>query len=272
MEYWQAVLLGLIQGITEFLPISSSGHLVFGKALLGLEMNDIAFEVFVHFGTLLAVVTLFWEDIVVLLHGVKALLTFKFNSRKEKERTGVRLLGLLVLGTLPAGILGVVFKDTFEEAFSHPEFVSGALVVTGLLLWVSRFAKETQPDVSAGKSLLIGIAQVAAIFPGISRSGTTISTGMLVGVNRVESARFSFLLAVPLILGATVLQLFELLQHMPSQKALINIGIGTVAAYISAVFAIRWLLAVVRRDRFSRFAYYCLAIGVTGLLVFGLRG
>ena len=268
MEYWQSILLGVVQGLTEFLPISSSAHLVLGKFFLGIKMDNITFEIFVHFGTLLAVVTLLWREIVILLNGVKCVLLLRFNSENKNEKTGLQLLGLVMLGILPAGILGVIFKDTFEEAFSHPVFVCSALVVTGLLLMATRFSKETQPDVSYGKALLIGFSQVAAIFPGISRSGTTISTAMLLGINRVQAARFSFLLAVPLIFGATLLQVVDLWGHVPAQKELINIGLGTVAAYISGLFAIKWLLAVVEHGRFARFAYYCFAVGIGGLLYF----
>ncbi len=272
MAIWQAALLGILQGLTEFLPVSSSGHLVLGKAILGIEIHDIAFEVFVHFGTLLAVLTIFKKDIVLLLKGLKSLLLFKSKNENsdDESREGLRLFGLLLLGTLPAATIGFIFKDTFEAAFSSPVMVCIALIVTGLILIASKFASEKVTEFSPLKAFWVGVAQVAAIFPGISRSGTTITTGMLLGVQRVEAARFSFLLAIPLILAATLLQVFELISHLPSGKELVNLLIGTVFAYLSGVFAIKWLLSIVKKGWFDRFAYYCFAVGVTGLVLLSI--
>lgn len=271
MSLWEALALGIVQGLTEFLPISSSGHLVLGKALLGITINNIVFEVFVHFGTLLAIVTVFRGDLVILMRGIRSLVLRRDEGHSNGEAgpatEGRKLLWFLLVGTLPAGIVGYLFEDAFEEVFSHPEFVCFALMVTGLVLVASRFAHETHLKFSGWKAFWVGCAQVAAIFPGISRSGTTISAAMLLGISRVESARFSFLLAIPLILAATVLQSFELFAQLPSAEELLVILIGTVAAYFSGLFAIKWLLAVVRHGRLDRFAYYCFAIGGTGLLV-----
>jgi len=269
LGYWEAVILGIVQGLTEFLPVSSSGHLVLGKALFGLTSQDIAFEVFVHFGTLLAVLTIFKREVVSLLKGMKAFLLLRFASENtsEDEREGLTLLKLVTIGTLPAATIGFMFKEMFEEAFLHPEFVCGALIATGLLLLSSRFANERTLKFDWLKSLIVGVAQIAAILPGISRSGTTITTGMLVGVERTESARFSFLLAIPLILAATVLQSVELLSRFPSGKDVINLVIGTVAAYGSGLFAIKWLMRVVQHGNFDRFAYYCIVVGVGGLFI-----
>ncbi|MFQ5706229.1 MAG: undecaprenyl-diphosphate phosphatase [bacterium] len=271
MSTWEAVLLGVVQGLTEFLPVSSSGHLVLGKALLGIEINNIVFEIFVHFGTLLAVLTLFKEEVFLLLKGLRALLLLRFranaNAANNAEAQGLRLLGLLIVGTLPAAILGYLFEETFEEAFSHPEFVCGALVVTGGILLASRFAHEKQPSFSFLKAFLVGVAQVGAILPGISRSGTTISAGMLLGVQKVESARFSFLLLIPIVSGATILQSVRLLSNLPAGVELWKILVGTIAAYFSGLLAIKWLLGVVKQGRFDRFAYYCFAVGIVGLVI-----
>ncbi|MFQ5675173.1 MAG: undecaprenyl-diphosphate phosphatase, partial [bacterium] len=181
MTYFDAALLGIIQGLTEFLPISSSAHLVFGKAVLGIESHDIIFEVFVHFGTLLAVLTIFKNDILLLLKALKIIIPFgkKSKNTESETRDGLKLIGLLILGILPAGIIGFLFEDTFEAAFSRLDFVCGALIVTGLILIASKFAIEKEDKISPIKALLIGVAQVAAIFPGISRSGTTITAAMV---------------------------------------------------------------------------------------------
>ncbi|MFQ5823148.1 MAG: undecaprenyl-diphosphate phosphatase [bacterium] len=275
MTIWEAVLLGIIQGLTEFLPISSSGHLVLAKYLLGIEITDIAFEVFVHLGTLLAVLTFFKHDVIVLLKSLRLLISFRLNSKilkgNNEDLDGLRLLGYLIVATLPAATLGYLFEDKFKQAFSFPEFTCGALIFTGLILIASKFAIEKQPKFNLTKSLLVGLTQVAAILPGISRSGTTISTGLLLGVQRVESARFSFLLAVPLIIGASLMQGFELISHFHSGEEFVTIVVGTITAYLSGLLAIRWLMGVIQHGRFDRFAYYCFSIGIIGLIYFGFN-
>ena len=267
MSVFIALLLGVVQGLTEFLPVSSSGHLVLAKHVLGIAIEDIAFEVFVHFGTLLSVLTVFNKEIVTVLKGCRAILFFRVKHASEEEQLGIKMLWWLIIGTLPAAVVGFLFKDTFEAAFAHPEFACAALIATGMLLTASRFARDTK-ELTAWRALGIGVAQIGAILPGISRSGTTISTGMLLGVQREQAARFSFLLAIPLILGATVLQVRDLAQDLPAANELAGIAAGTIAAYVSGLFAIRWLLAAVRNDRFSLFAYYCFAVGGIGLVTF----
>ncbi len=272
MAIWQAALLGVLQGLTEFLPVSSSGHLVLGQAILGIEIHDIGFEVFVHFGTLMAVLTIFKSDILLLLKGMKSLILFKYKNEDSDDEAskGLKLLGLLIIGTFPAATIGFLFKDTFEAAFSNPAFVCGSLVVTGFILFASKFANEKVMEFSPLKAFWVGLAQVVALFPGISRSGTTITAGMITGVKREEAARFSFLLAIPLILAVTLLQVFDLISHLPSGKELVNLLIGTMFAYFSGIFAIKWLLAVVKKGWFDRFAYYCFAVGVTGLVLLSI--
>ncbi len=272
MTIIEAVILGIVQGLTEFLPVSSSGHLVLGKAILGIEIENITFEVFVHMGSLLAVFTLFWKDFVVLLKGVRSIFLFKFGGRANSEdEQGFKLLLLLIIGTLPAAVIGYLFKDSFEEAFHHPEFACVALIVTGLILTASKMAGSKGEQISKFQSLLIGVAQIAAIFPGISRSGTTISTAMLMGVERNQAARFSFLLVIPLILGASILQVLNLVETPPASEEIMTLIAGTIAAYVSGLFAIKWLLAVVKEGTFSRFSYYCFAIGGVGLIYFLLN-
>ena len=272
MAIWQAALLGVLQGLTEFLPVSSSGHLVLGQAILGIEIHDITFAVCVHFGTLMAVLTIFKDDILLLLKGLKSLVLFKSKNEEADDESskGLKLLGLLIIATLPAATIGFIFKDTFEAAFSTPAVVCGALIVTGFILIASKFANERVTEVSPLKAFWIGVVQVAALFPGVSRSGTTITAGMMAGVKREEAARFSFLLAIPLILAVTILQVFESITHLPSGRELVNLLIGTMFAYLSGVFAIKWLLAVVKKGWFDRFAYYCFVVGVTGLVLLSI--
>ena len=257
MTPFQAAILGLVQGLTEFLPVSSSGHLVLGETLLGIRTGDITFEVIVHFGTLLAVVTALRDRIRDLVVGCA-----------RRDPAAWRTALALCVGTVPAGVVGLLFEDALEAAFSDPLAVSGCLIVTGLILWSTRFRRGHRTDVGFLDALCIGAAQAVAVLPGISRSGATISAGVWRGVDGREAAAFSFLLSVPVILGATVLKVGEMAAHPPAWEALMPLLIGALAAYASGVVAIRWLLSLLRRGRLDRFAYYCWTIGVLGVIFF----
>ena len=266
MPFLQAILLGIVQGLTEFLPISSSGHLVLAKSILGFHEDGIAFEIFVHFGTLLAVLTLYkrdlWEIVAAVVPGLR-----DHSDQEVGETTrGVRLLLLLTIATIPAAILGLMLREFFESAFSSATFVSGALIFTGLVLLASRKVPDTTRPLDNFKALLIGLAQVVAFFPGVSRSGTTITAALVLGIEREEAARFSFLLTVPLIFGVTLIKSIEMFEQPPSPDELWYFGVGCVAAYFSGLWAIKWLIGVVQKGRFDRFAYYCFAVGTIGLI------
>jgi undecaprenyl-diphosphatase len=250
----EAALLGVIQGLTEFLPVSSSGHLALGQALLGIETGDVTFEIIVHFGTLLAVVTALRARIMILIRGCLA-----------RDPVAWRMVGFLVLGTIPAAVAGIGLKDTLEEAFANPAAVSGFLIVTGLVLWSTRFTSGKRTDVTLADAVLIGCAQALAIFPGISRSGSTIGMGMWRGLDSREVATFSFLLSIPIILGATILAVDDLIAHPPGEDALWTLVIGAVMAYASGVFAIRWLMGLLAGGKLARFAYYCWVVGIVGV-------
>jgi len=271
MNVFQALLLGIVQGITEFLPISSSGHLVLGKALLGIHTQGIAFEVFVHFGTFLAVLTIFWGDCWNILRSWGNALRHPSPSHWSlayQEDPFFRLGVLIILGTIPAVIIGLLFEHEIEAAFSHPLFVSCALLVTGTILLGTRWTKPKATRFGMVRALIIGAAQAFAILPGISRAGSTIAGGMYAGVERSEAARFSFLLALPVILGACVVEGKELWHAgIPSEQG-VTLLIGTIVAYVVGVVALKWLLGVIRRGRLDRFAYYCYAVGMAGLIWF----
>jgi len=267
----QALWLGILQGVTEFLPISSSGHLVLGKAILGIHTTGVAYEVFVHFGTFLAILTIFWRDVWNILRSVGRVLHHPSpNNWHESyhEDPFFRLAILIILGTIPAAVVGLLFEHEIEAAFANPLLVSLALIVTGTFLLGTRWIKPKDTRFGMTRALVIGLAQAFAILPGISRSGATIAGAMYSGVERSEAARFSFLLVLPAILGATILEGAELLQSgLPSQGAL-TLLVGTFAAYGSGAIALKWLLGVIRRGRLDRFAYYCYAIGIVGLIWF----
>jgi undecaprenyl-diphosphatase len=267
----QALWLGVLQGVTEFLPISSSGHLVLGKAILGVHTAGVAYEVFVHFGTFLAILTIFWGDVWNILKAVGRALRHPSPGNwheSYREDPFFRLAILIILGTIPILVVGLLFEQEIEAAFASPLVVSLALIATGTLLLGTRWIKPHDTRFGMVRAFVIGVAQAFAILPGISRSGSTIAAAMYSGVERSEAARFSFLLVLPAILGATILEGTELLQtSLPSQGAL-TLLVGTLAAYGSGAIALKWLLGVIRRGRLDRFAYYCYAVGIVGLIWF----
>jgi undecaprenyl-diphosphatase len=265
----QALLLGIVQGITEFLPISSSGHLVLGKVILGVHTEGVAYEVFVHFGTFLAIVTILWSDISNILGSLGRLVRHPSPRNWLRNYRGdifLRMAILVILGTIPAVVVGLLFKSVIEAAFSSPIFVSFALIITGTFLLGTRWINSADTQFGIVRALLIGVAQSFAILPGISRSGSTIAAAVYLGVERSEAARFSFLLALPAIFGAAVLESLELLQSNISSQQLITFFIGMIVAYISGMIALKWLLGVIRRGRLDRFSYYCFTVGLVGVI------
>lgn len=255
MTYLEAALLGIVQGLTEFLPVSSSGHLALGHAMLGIKTGDVTFEVIVHFGTLMAVVTVFRRRIWKLVYG--------FFGRDPRA---LKTVGLLVLASLPAVIAGLTLEGRLTEIFASPFTVSVMLIVTGFVLFSTRNRLGERPVETVLSSLAIGIAQAAAIVPGISRSGMTIATGLWCKVEAQEAAMFSFLLAIPIIAGATALKVGGLVTIGPGTESWSVLLVGAVTAYVSGVFSVRWLLSILGRGKLSLFAYYCWAVGLIGVV------
>ena len=265
MSILQAVILGLVQGLTEFLPVSSSGHLTLGKAILGVTENGILFEVVVHMGTFFAVVFAFRRDVLWLLQGVAALFRSRHQRQHNSNEEALRYIAYIVWATIPAVIVGLFFKDWVEEAFADPLLAASLLIVTGLILLLSRLGLKSTGEVNLPRSLWIGIAQAFAILPGISRSGTTISIGMLIGVRREEAARFSFLMALPAIGGAFILHLKDLSGNAFDSGQFIPLAAGFIVSFLSGLFAIKVLMKVVQKGRFDYFAWYCFAVGLIGI-------
>lgn len=259
MTHFEAALLGLIQGLTEFLPVSSSGHLALGQALLGINTGDVTFEVIVHFGTLLAVLTTLRRRIWQILVGVV-----------QRDRSSLITAGLVILGSVPAVVVGLTFEDRFTEAFASPRIVSIMLIVTGIVLFTTRGMSGERMVDSVWMGLAIGVAQAAAIIPGISRSGMTIATGLWCKAEAGEAAMFSFLLAIPVIAGATALKVGGLMAGDVSTESWSVLLVGAVAAYASGVFSIRWLLSILGRGELSKFAYYCWAVGIIGTVAYSV--
>ncbi len=267
MEFLKAIILGMVQGLTEFLPVSSSGHLVIFQKLLGFRQDGLAFDVFVHFGTLMAVALVFREDIKQILRtlpGVPAFIVsgFKIKTQDDKYRA---LSIFIVIASIPAGIIGITLEDKVALLFQSLLVVSLALLVTGLVMWTARFARERETFMNGTQAFLIGFAQALAIIPGISRSGSTIVAALWLGIDRELAARFSFLLSIPVILFAVLQQTGQLLEAAPGGRELVVLGVGTLSAAVFGYLAIIWLLKIVKRGRLDLFAYYCFAVGGVSL-------
>jgi undecaprenyl-diphosphatase len=268
MTWWEAVLLGLVQGLTEFLPVSSSGHLVLGQHLLGLDAeqaSDVTFEVFVHFGTVLSILTVYGRDVRdLIVEATGALLAPTSVPDRYRERDTFRL-GVFILVTLvPTGIVYVLFKDPLEAAFGSPRLACGMLLVTGLLLLLTLLRPNPGGALSPLKALVVGIAQSAAMIPGISRSGATICTALYQNVRPEQAANFSFLMLLPVVLGATLLKGLDLVEQGATVEWL-PLLLGTLVAYVSGVVAIKLMIDFVKRGNLQYFAYYCFAVGGLGL-------
>jgi undecaprenyl-diphosphatase len=267
MTWWEALLLGLVQGITEFVPVSSSGHLVLSQYLLGIgaEETDITFQVFVHFGTVLSIFTVYGKEVRDLVQEAWAGLRAPFEVPARYRENDTFRLGVFILITLvPTGIVYLLFKTQLEQAFGSPRFTSGMLLVTGVLLLLTLLRPFPKGELSPLKSFVVGVAQSAAMIPGISRSGATICTALYQNVRPERAANFSFLMLLPVVLGATLIKSLELLERGLTTEWL-PLLIGTVAAYGSGIVAIYVVIDFVRRGNLQYFAYYCFLVGGLGL-------
>ncbi len=269
MTWWEAALLGLVQGLTEFLPVSSSGHLVLGKHVLGLDTaagDNVVFEVFVHFGTVLSIMTVYRRRVLELLKETAGAAARPAHLvARYRDREAFRFVVFILITMVPTGIAYVFFKDALEAAFEEPRLVAGMLLVTGLLLLLTLLRRHPDGALSPLKALLVGVAQAAAMIPGISRSGATICTALYQNVKPEQAANFSFLMLLPVVLGATLLKSIEIFEH-GFTLGWMPLVVGTLVAYGSGVLAIRVMLDFVRRGNLQYFAYYCFAVGTLGLI------
>ncbi len=263
MDLVKALILGIVQGLTEFLPISSSGHLVIGSEILNFHEPGIAFEVFLHCGTLVAVIIVFRRELLLMF---RSLFAASAARRAEPELELYFQWNInIIIATLPAVAVGLLLKDSIDRIFDNILVTFAMLAVTGVAMVATRFIRERGTPISRFRAFVIGIAQALAIMPGLSRSGSTIFTGMLLGVNRETAARFSFIMSIPAILGAVVLHIGELIDSPPSSDELLAIFAGATASVISGYYAIVLLMKIVRRGRLEWFGYYCLVISAFGL-------
>jgi undecaprenyl-diphosphatase len=266
MNALQALFLGVLQGATEFLPVSSSGHLVVIPWLLRWKPPGLVFDTMVHWGTLAAVVIYFWHDLLDLA-------VAWFDSIRERDLTADprRLLAwLLILGTIPAALAGFLFESQFESLFSKPLWVAIFWLVTGVILFGSeRIGKRIRPLTALGwtDALLIGVAQAFAVTPGISRSGSTIGMGLVRDLDREAATRFSFLLMTPIVFGAGLLKLADLVTSGGESQSVTLLILGFSAAAVSGFACIAWLLRYVRNHSLDLFAWYCWLAGAVTLFV-----
>lgn len=258
MSILEAIVLGLVQGLTEFLPVSSSGHLVIGKELLGIDSSGVAFEVVVHAATVLSTLVAFRKDILELLSGV---LKFKMNGQT------IYVFKILV-SMVPVFIVGMFLKDHVEALFGEGTIVVGiALLVTSFLLYLSGVLKPKEKGITFRNALIIGVAQSVAVIPGLSRSGATISTGLLLGARREDIAKFSFLMVLVPILGEAFLELVS--GGFASESTGIGVlplAAGFLAAFTSGLFACKAMIALVKKTKLKGFALYCAILGVIAII------
>lgn len=253
MSIWQTLLLGIVQGIAEFLPISSSGHLVIVESLLGSEVENLELNVALHFGTLLSILVVYRRDILPTL-------------RK------LRLVAAIIVATLPVVVVGLFFKDLLEQAFSTPLAAGAGLLVTATLLFITPRldgGTRTLDELRLRDALVVGLFQAIAPIPGISRSGSTIFGGLLAGLRRDTATDFSFYIAVPAILGATVLAAKGLLEEGPGETPFTALLVGMVVSFVVGIVSLKALIRIVAGRRLHLFGWYCL---IVGLLVLALGG
>ena len=259
ISWFQALILGLIQGLTEYLPVSSSGHLAIGQALFGLEdgESNLTFTVLVHIATIMSTVVILWSEIVWIF---KDLFKWKWNE-------GTKYVVNILISMIPVAIVGFFFKDTIEEVFGSGLLIVGTmLIVTATLLTFSYYAKPRQKEnISPVHAFIIGIAQACAVMPGLSRSGSTIATGLLLGNKKEKLAQFSFLMVIPPILGEALLDIKDILEvgfsEAMSGLSPVAALVGFLAAFISGCFACKWMINIVKKGKLIWFAVYCFIVG-----------
>jgi len=263
MDWLEALILGLIQGLTEYLPVSSSGHLAIGQALFGMNdgEDNLMFTVAVHVATVLSTLVVLWSEIEWIMKGL-----FKFEMNEE-----TKYMLNIVVSMIPVGIVGVFFKDEVEEVFGSGLLVVGCcLLITAALLTFSYYARPRQKEkISWKDALVIGIAQAIAVLPGVSRSGSTIATGLMIGNKKESLAQFSFLMVIPPILGEALL---DILKAAKGEAVMGNIEtfpliVGFVAAFLSGCLACKWMINIVKRGKLIYFGVYCAIVGVITILL-----
>ncbi len=273
MDTFTAIILGIVQGLTEFLPVSSSGHLVIFQEIFGmndLEESHLLFDTLLHFGTLLSICLVYYKDILRLIKALFGILADLGKGRVEiNSSPDRRMIVLLIVGTIPVVVIGLLFKDIFEMMFKSIKVVGFTLLGTGLLLWITNRLIEGTKDESNTKyssAFIIGLFQSIAILPGISRSGSTIVGGLLNGLKKEFVIKYSFLMSIPAVLGAAVLQIPDLMQQGFNNAELLPFIFGTLAAAITGFIAIKFLIKLLNNGKLYVFSYYCWTVGLISIV------
>ena len=262
MDWFEALILGFIQGLTEYLPVSSSGHLAIGQALFGMEDGEenLMFTVAVHVATVLSTLVIFWFEIAKIFRGL-----FKFEYNAD-----TKYVLSIIVSMIPVGIVGVFFKDYVEAIFGSGLLVVGCcLLITSALLTFSYYAKPRQKEhISFKDAFIIGLAQAVAVLPGVSRSGSTIATGLLLGNKKEKLAQFSFLMVIPPILGEALLDILKSAkgENVMGSIEVLPLTIGFLAAFLSGRLACKWMINIVKRGKLIYFGIYCAIIGVATII------
>jgi undecaprenyl-diphosphatase len=290
MDLLNAIIMGLVQGIAEFLPVSSSGHLAIMKHILHMEETGLFFDVLLHLGTLIAIFIAFWKDILELIvEGFRIIGDFFVNvgrvisnffrlvsgTKKKREYKRIittpyrRFVMLIIVSTIPTAFIGVVFEDAIDFVSTTLLVPGLCLILTGILLSIAdrvKTGKKTEENVSYTEAGAIGLAQGIATFPGLSRSGTTITACLLAGFDRDFAVKYSFIMSIPAVLGAAVLKMKDFSMASVTQTDLMNYMIGTIVAAVVGFISIKTMLVIVRGKKFKYFAYYCFVIGVIAVI------
>ena len=257
MDLWNAILLGVVQGVTEFLPISSSGHLVILNDLLNIKTEySFLFNIVVHLGTLLAIIYYYIDDIKELLKGL-------FQGSKDSYL----YIFYIFLATLPIAFIGVIFNDKIKSFNNNPEYVSYFLLFTGLIVFLSKYSRDKNIKLNYLDIIIIGLCQAIAILPGVSRSGMTIAVALLLGINKNKASKLSFFMAIPAIIGATILEITKIDQSLPID--LINLIIGFGVSALIGYFSISWLIRLINKLHFWKFSLYTWIVGLIMLVFYG---
>ena len=262
MDVIEALILGLLQGLTEYLPVSSSGHLAIGAALFGIEGEEnLAFTIVVHVATVLSTLVILWKEIAWIFKGL-------FQGKLNEE---TRYVGNIIVSMIPIGIVGVFFKDQVKAIFGSGLTVVGCcLFLTALLLAFSYYYKPKQKaDISAKDAFIIGLAQACAVLPGLSRSGSTITTGLLLGDDKAKLAQFSFLMVIPPILGEALLDSLKMVkgEAVAGDIPTLSLLVGFIAAFVAGCLACKWMIGIVKRGKLIYFAIYCAVAAVVALVL-----
>ena len=257
MNWFEALVLGIVQGLTEYLPVSSSGHLAIGSALFGIQGEEnLAFTIVVHVATVFSTLVILWKEIEWIFRGL-----FKFKMNAE-----TRYVINILISMIPIGIVGVFFKDTVEDIFGSGLLIVGCmLLLTAALLAFSYYAKPRQKEsISMKDAFIIGLAQACAVMPGLSRSGTTIATGLLLGNNKAKLAQFSFLMVIPPILGEALLDVMKAVkgEAVAGDIPALSLVVGFIAAFVSGCIACKWMINIVKKGKLIYFAIYCAIAGL----------